>query len=159
MTLYEIDKALMDAFDAAVDAETGEIINEDAYADFCQLNMDRDAKIENVGLWIKDLKVDVDALKVEEHNLADRRRAKENKMECLRQYLTYALDGQKFETTKLKVGYRKSQQVEVDMEILPDEYFRFRDPEPDKTKIKAALKAGTAIPGAELVEKQNMIIK
>lgn len=159
MTLYEIDKALMDAFDAAVDVETGEIINEDAYADFCQLDMDRSAKIENIGLWIKDLKADVEALKLEEHNLTDRRRVKENKVECLRRYLAYALDGQKFETAKLKVGYRKSQQVEVDMDILPDEYFRFRDPEPDKTKIKAALKAGTAIPGAELVERQNMIIK
>ena len=159
MTLYEIDKALMAAFDAAVDTETGEIIDEGAYADFCQLDMDRDAKIENIGLWIKDLKADVDALKAEEHNLADRRRAKENKAEGLRRYLAYALDGQKFETAKLKVGYRKSQQVEVDMAELPDEYFRFRDPEPDKTKIKAALKAGTAIPGAELVERQNMIIK
>ena len=159
MTLYEIDKELMSAFDAAVDAETGEIINDDAYADFCQLDMDRNEKIENIGLWIKDLKADAEALKVEEHNLADRRREKENKVECLSRYLTYALDGQKFETAKLKVGYRKSQQVEVDMDILPDEYFRFRDPEPDKTKIKAALKAGTEIPGAELVEKQNMIIK
>ena len=159
MTLYEIDKALMAAFDAAVDTETGEIIDEDAYADFCQLDMDRDAKIENIGLWIKDLKADADALKAEEHNLADRRRTKENKAEGLRRYLTYVLDGQKFETAKLKVGYRKSQQVEVDMAELPDEYFRFRDPEPDKTKIKATLKAGTAIPGAELVEKQNMIIK
>lgn len=81
MTLYEIDKALMDAFDAAVDAETGEIIDEEAYVDFMQLDMEKDKKIENVGLWIKDLKAEAEAIRAEELLLSGRRRAKENKLE------------------------------------------------------------------------------
>lgn len=159
MTLYEIDKALMAAFDAAVDAETGEIINDDAYADFCQLDMDRDAKIENVGLWIKDLKAEAEAIRAEELLLSGRRRAKENKLEQLKSWLSYALDGEKFETAKLRISYRKSQSVEADLDKLPDKYLRFRDPEPDKKKLAADLKAGKEIPGAVLIEKQNLQIR
>lgn len=159
MTLYEIDKALMAAFDAAVDAETGEIINDDAYADFCQLDMDRNAKIENIGLWIKDLKADAEAIRAEELLLSGRRRAKENKLEKLKSWLSYALDGEKFETAKLRISYRKSQSVEADLDKLPDKYLRFRDPEPDKKKLAADLKAGKEIPGAVLIEKQNLQIR
>lgn len=159
MTLYEIDKALMDAFDAAVDAETGEIVDEGAYGDFMQLDMEKDEKIENVGLWIKDLKAEAEAIRAEELLLSGRRRAKENKLEQLKSWLSYALDGEKFETAKLRISYRKSQSVEADLDKLPDKYLRFRDPEPDKKKLAADLKAGKEIPGAVLIEKQNLQIR
>ena len=159
MTLYEIDKALMDAFDAAVDAETGEIVDEEAYDDFMQLDMEKDKKIENVGLWIKDLKAEAEAIRAEELLLSGRRRAKENKLEQLKSWLSYALDGEKFETAKLRISYRKSQSVEADLDKLPDKYLRFRDPEPDKKKLDADLKAGKEIPGAVLIEKQNLQIR
>lgn len=159
MTLYEIDKALMAAFDAAVDAETGEIVDEGAYGDFMQLDMEKDEKIENVGLWIKDLKAEAEAIRAEELLLSGRRRAKENKLEQLKSWLSYALDGEKFETAKLRISYRKSQSVEADLDKLPDKYLRFRDPEPDKKKLAADLKAGKEIPGAVLIEKQNLQIR
>lgn len=159
MTLYEIDKAIINAFDAAVDAETGEIVDEGAYGDFMQLDMEKDKKIENVGLWIKDLKAEAEAIRAEELLLSGRRRAKENKLEQLKSWLSYALDGERFETAKLRISYRKSQSVEADLDKLPDKYLRFRDPEPDKQKIKDALKAGTVIPGARMVTRQSMIIK
>lgn len=159
MTLYEIDKALMDAFDAAVDVETGEIVDEGAYGDFMQLDMEKDEKIENVGLWIKDLKAEAEAIRAEELLLSGRRRAKENKLEQLKSWLSYALHGEKFETAKLRISYRKSQSVEADLDKLPDKYLRFRDPEPDKKKLAADLKAGKEIPGAVLIEKQNLQIR
>ena len=42
---------------------------------------------------------------------------------------------------------------------LPENYRRYKDPEPDKIKLKAALAAGEKIDGAELVENVSIIIK
>ena len=64
MNLYEIDARIMEAFEAAVDEETGEIVNEEAYAALDALQEARDEKIENVLLWIKDLKSDAEQLKM-----------------------------------------------------------------------------------------------
>lgn len=159
MTLYDIDKELERAFDAAVDPDTGEIVDDGAYADFVQLDMKRDEKLEGVGLWIKNLKAETEAIRAEELLLAGRRRAKENKLEELKRWLAYALDGEKFETPKLRVSFRNSQSVEADPAKLPDKYLRFCDPVPDKQKIKDALKAGMVIPGARMVTRQSLIIK
>ena len=69
-------------------------------------------------------------------------------------------DGKKFETARVRLSWRSSESVEVNgIDALPDEYLRFKDPEPDKTKIKAALKAGVELKGCMLVAKQNLQIK
>ena len=46
MTLFEIDKAILD-FEFDIDEETGEILNANALD---ELHMARDAKIEGIGL-------------------------------------------------------------------------------------------------------------
>ena len=58
MTLYEIDQAILDC----VDMETGEVIDSDRLD---LLQMERETKLENVGLWIKDLRAEADAIKNE----------------------------------------------------------------------------------------------
>lgn len=55
MTLYEIDQAIQ----GLVDPETGELMDYEAFA---ALQMDRDAKIENMALWYKDLMADAKAM-------------------------------------------------------------------------------------------------
>ena len=67
-TLYEIEQAIMDC----VDLETGEIIDIEKLD---QLQMDKDVKIENTALFIKNLLSDADQIREEEKKLADRRRA------------------------------------------------------------------------------------
>lgn len=59
MTLYEIDQAIQ----GLVDPETGELMDYEAFA---ALQMDRDAKIENMALWYKDLMADAMAAKLVE---------------------------------------------------------------------------------------------
>lgn len=160
MTLYEIDRNIEEAFDKAIDPDTGEIISEEAYAEFCQLNMDRDMKIENVGLWIKDLNAEATAIKAEADNLTARRRAIENKVKGLKNYIDYTLEGEKFKTPRLSVSYRKSSSVVVsDIRELPEKFLRYKEPEADKNAIKEAIKAGETVNGAELVENMSIIIK
>ena len=165
MTLYEIDHGLAEAFEKAIDPETGEIIDEEAWATLEALQMAREDKLENVALWVKDLNAEAAAVREEEKNLAKRRQSAEKKAESLKGYLAYALNGaERFKAAKVAISWRRSETVEllegVDPVTLPLEYQRVKvSVEPDKTKLKDALKAGEEIPGVELVEKQNLQIK
>ena len=152
-TLYEIEQAIMDC----VDLETGEIIDIEKLD---QLQMDRDVKIENTALFIKNLLSDADQIREEEKKLADRRRVCENKGKSLKEYLSGYLSGQKFKTPRAAISYRKSESVNVsDIGKIPEEYLKHKDPEPDKTAIKAAIKSGQTIDGAEIIVNQNIQIK
>lgn len=153
MKLYEIENAIL----KCIDLETGEIIDTDKLN---ELQMERDTKIENVACWIKDLKAEAEALKAEKQALAERQKVAENKMESLKKYLAYALDGKSFKSTRASVTFRKSQAVEIaDIYKLDENYLRYKEPEADKTAIKEALKAGKTVAGATLVENTSVIIK
>ena len=157
MTLYEIDKALAD-FEFEIDEETGEILNA---ADLDELKMAREDKIENIGLYIKNLEAEKEAVKHEKDNFADREKRLGKKIDSLKRYLTYALQGEKFSTPKVAVSFRKSESVLIkDEYLVPDEYCEFTVMrKPNKKNIKDALKKGAEIMGVELVEKQNVNIK
>ncbi len=158
MTLYEIDGAILEC----IDAETGEVIDIDRLE---ALNMERDAKVENVACWIKELKAEAEAIKAEKQKLADRQKAAENKAESLKKWLAYALDGKKFSTARCAVSFRSSESVEVTEEGLEalmkehDELLTYKKPEPNKTAIKQAIKDGLSVDGVQLVQNVSAIIK
>lgn len=153
MKLYEIDQAIMDC----IDMETGEVINEELLND---LQMERDEKIENVVLWIKELKAEAEALKAEKMAFAERQKVAENKMESLKKWLAYALNGEKFKTVRASVTFRTTDKVEIaDIYKLDENYLRYKEPEADKEAIKKAIKAGQEVAGATLVPSTSVIIK
>ena len=153
MRLYEIDNKILEC----VDVETGEIFDEERFE---ALNLERDAKVENICLWIKNLKAEAEALKAEKDAFAARQKAAENKMESLKRYISGYLQGTPFESARVKVSFRRSEAVEI-MEgaIIPDEYLRFKEPEVNKTELKKALKSGLTIPGCSVIENHNIQIK
>lgn len=153
MTIYEIDQAIMEC----VDLETGEIIDTEQLD---KLQMERDAKLENVACWIKDLKAEAEALKAEKLAFAERQRVAENKMESLKKWLAYTLNGEKFKTVRASVTFRTTDKVEVaDIYKLDENYLRYKEPEADKDAIKKAIKAGQEVAGATLVSSTSVIIK
>ena len=159
MTIYEIDNEIMNC----VDMETGEVIDTDKLND---LQMERDAKIENVACWIKELKAEAEAIKNEKQALADRQRVAENKAESLKNWLAYALNGEKFKTSKCSISYRNSESVEVTEEGLEalmrehEDLLTYKTPEPNKKAIKEAIKNdGLDVAGVQLVQKTSTIIK
>lgn len=160
MTLYEIEKSILEC----VDEETGEIIDIDKLD---RLEMARDEKIENIACWIIDLKAEAKAIKEQKQILADRQRATENKAASLVKMLTGYLNGNKFKTSKVSISYRKSSLVQADLftmlENLSDadkeRFLIYKTPEPNKTAIKEAIKAGETIAGCEILESINMIVK
>lgn len=157
--LYEINAELTRLWDAAVDPETGEI-DPVIYEQFDALQMEKDAKIESIALWIKNLKSDADQIKAEAKALTERAQAATNKAERLKAYIEQALGGEKFQTPRVNISYRSSSAVEViDIGKVPPEFLRLKDPEVDKTAVKAAFKEGQTVPGCGLVANRSMIIK
>lgn len=162
MRLYEINAALEELLNQQ-DPETGELT-----CDLDQLDtlmMERDEKLEGLALYCKNADAEAKAIREEEKTLAERRRSLENKAERAKGFLAEQLAGEKFTTPKVAVSWRKSQAVQLDDDFLPwakqygDRYLSYKDPDPDKKAIAAALKAGEAVPGAELVTNLNMQIK
>lgn len=153
MRLYDIDQAIL----KCIDVETGEVIDAEQLD---KLQMERDEKIENVACWIKELKAEAEALKAEKMAFAERQKVTENKMESLKKWLAYALDGQAFKTVRASVSFRMTDKVEVaDIYKLDENFVRYREPEADKDAIKKAIKAGQEVAGATLVKNTSVIIK
>jgi hypothetical protein len=152
--LYAINQAILDC----VDFDTGEVIDPERLNN---LQMERSQKIENIVLYIKNLESDALAFKAEKEAFADREKAAKTKAEQLKNYLAYALEGQKFSTGRCAVTFRKSEQVEVlDVEKIPLKYLvETVEVKPDKKTIKALLKEGQEISGCRLVENLNPQIK
>ena len=162
MKLYEINGEL----EKLIDPETGEIANIEAFE---QLSMERETKLENIALWIKNLDSDAESIKAEEKALKSRRESAENNAERLREFLSSMLsDGEKFETPRVKLSWRKSESVKI---LIPEEDFiewakkcndellSYKEPTINKAEIKKRLNAGEAITAATLLQSNNLQIK
>ena len=152
--LYEIDQSIL----ALADPETGEITD---FEKLEKLQFERDAKIEGVALWHKNLIAEAEMIKKEKQALADRQQACERKAESLKRYLESALAGQKFTTPKVQCTFRSSTSVHIiDQKLLASEYLRIKtETEPDKKAIAQAIKWGKEVEGAELVTGLSFSIK
>ena len=152
MNLYQINEEIL----GCVDVETGEIFDIEKFE---SLNLERDIKIENIALWIKNLRADIEAFKAEKDVFYKRQKSAENKMESLKKYLSSVLDGSKFETSKVKISFRKSVELQIaDGVKVPDEFLKIVE-SVDKIGLKKAVKDGLTIKGVEIVEKQNIHIR
>ena len=152
MNLYEINKAMQEC----INLETGEIDLEL----FEKLQLEKDEKIENIALWIKNLSSDIEGMENEKKAFEERIKASKNKIISLKAYLEMTLNGEKFQTAKCSITFRKSKSVEVtDILKLEKDYLKYADPTADKTAIKKAIESGVTVIGASLVENLNVQIK
>lgn len=162
MYLYEIDRAIL----GLVDMETGEILDWEAFE---ALQMEREAKIENVACWIKNLAAEAAAIRAEEIALARRRRHIEGMMETREKWLQDALGGQKFQTAKCAVSFRNTTKVDVTDQAAViewaqrnhrDDLLKYAEPSiNNKNDLAALLKGGVEVPGCQLVAGLSMSVK
>lgn len=155
-TLYELVKEIED-FQFEIDEETGEILNFD---ELDALQLEKNTKVENICLLIKNLRSDAEAYKNEKNSFEQKRKQAENKADRLTAYVQYILAGDKFKSSKVSVSYRKSEKIICPelLEVEPD-YLRYKEPELDKKKIKDAIKAGVKVKGCYMEESLNIQIK
>lgn len=153
MKLYEINKNIYDC----MDIETGEVLDVERLE---KLSIARDTKIENVALYCKSTKAEAKAIDDEIKILQARKKTLINRCKNLKEYLVNALQGVKFFTPKVAIGYRKSTVVEIeDVFKLEENFIKYKEPEADKTAIKNILTSGGEVVGARLVENTSISIK
>lgn len=159
--LYEIDQQILEC----IDMETGEILDVEKLN---ELQMERNEKIEKVALWYKNLVSDAAAYKAEKEVFAEREKVAKNKADNLKKWLESALSGSKMTTEKVAISFRKSEAVEIEdeNEVIAfaqanqrDDLLTYKEPALNKTAIKAAIKDGLTVSGAQLVERQNIQIR
>ena len=125
-----------------------------------ELQIAKDEKLENLALWYKDLIAEANALKEEKEAFSAREKAAKNKAESIKNYLSYALNGENFKTTRCVLSFRKSEKTVIDdIYSIPEIYLKYAEPKADLTEIKKAIKNGEEIKGAHLEEAQNIQIK
>ena len=162
MNLFEINSAI-ENFDFQVDEETGEILN---ISDLDNLELEKNTKIENIALFIKNLKANEKALDDEYKAMYARKKATVNKRQSLEKYLAKALDCNKFETPKCKLSFRKSTQVDVDEDFInwalknrPELVKTDIVQKPIKKDIMKALKDNEELEHCSLRYENNLQIK
>ena len=169
MTLYDID-AQIAALDGAaeddmlIDEETGELLSVAQALD--ALRMEREAKLENVACWVKNLSAEADAIREEENRLIKRRKSAETKAARLKAWLLAALTREDGTTDKLKTGRvmvsvkRNPPSTVVNDLLLPSTYKVAKITyQPNKELIKRELLAGGEVPGAYLEYGRSVVIK
>lgn len=153
MKLYEINKEIL----SCIDMETGEIIAPEKLE---ALQMDKHEKLRNIAFVALNAAADAKAYEEQEKKFSARKKAAKATVEWAKSTLAAELGGKKMKEAEFTISYRKSEAVEVaDEAAVPDE---FRIPQPDKidrAALKAALKNGAVIAGAQIVERQNIQIK
>lgn len=160
-SLFDINERLLDAFDI----ETGEqtVTDEELEALFTEKN----EKLEQYAMYIKELKAHCESIKAEEYILKTRRESKERLMERLKGILSVNLNyGDRFESSRVRITWRKSESVELADENAFIESNKGSDWVKEKTTysvdkiaLKDAMKVGEIIDGVELKVKNNIQIK
>lgn len=160
-SLYEINQSILNCVEVepgtTVNMETGEVIDLEKLS---LLKMERSEKIRNIALWVKNLKADAKALKEEKEAFYKRQKVAENKAAQLESYLSHVLDGEKVKEKEFSISWRKSKAVNIlDEKKIPADFLIQQAPKIDKAGIRAALKDGDEVPGAELKENVSIQIK
>lgn len=168
MNIYEIDEEIEKIINnPPVNEETGELIEDEFFMMLTALHEERNKKIENIACAIKNLTALAEALKAEKMSIAKRQQRIEKKIESLRYYLSHILDGEKFETERCAITFRKTTSCGITDESSCINWLQRMGHgictklkvEINRAEVLKLLKAGEAVEGAELVTSNSMTVK
>lgn len=157
--LYDIESDISALFDAYVDEETG-VIKAGFNEALEGLEKERDAKIEGVGLLLKETNAFLKAAREEKAAIDRKIKSAEAEIESLKTYLFTACKGEKFKTEKVSMYYSKSKRVEIEEGAqIPMEYMTIAEPVPNKTALKEAIESGKQIKGVSVQESPYIVVR
>lgn len=123
-------------------------------------------KAQSVAHVVRALEADADAVKQWSKDAADRAKSMQARAAALKDYLSQTLQACGIKEVKgpgVAITFRRSSAVSIDEPgLIPAEFMRQPEPpppEPNKTAICDALKAGKEVLGAHLETRQNIQIK
>ena len=163
-SLYEIDRDIQAFIDNLFDAadENGEVDIDISILD--DLKEQRQTKIENIALYIKNLASEASAIKEEEITLGDRRKRLERKCEALKGILVRSMmehGDKELSSPRYCAKIRESKAVEIfDEDHLQKKYLVKKvEFKPDKKAIKEAIESGASVKGARIITNHNLNLK
>jgi len=163
MNLYELNKLYGEALSLAI-TDDGEIQDESLISFLDEIQEAKETKLLNIACLIKNLEAEEEAFANEIKKLNDRKKRISSKIFSLQNYLKQNIQtGEKISDTRAEISWRSSSSVELDIDI---DFFARQNPhfvrtkyEPNKDLIKKAIKDGSNVIGASIVERKNMVIK
>lgn len=124
-------------------------------------------KAENYAKVMKNLEADVAGIKAEIDRLSERKKTIENNIKTMKSALQMAMETTgktKFKTELFSFNIQKNAPTVVidasDPNNIPPDFLKFKEPEVDKTAIKAAIQNGMDLTGvAHLEQSESLRIK
>jgi len=127
---------------------------------------DLEHKAQNVALMARSLEADAAAVKQWAKDANERAKALQARADSLRDYLARCMLDcgiEKITGPGVSLSFRASSAVVIDEPaLIPVEFLRTPPPpapEPDKTAIAAAIKAGREVPGAHVEQRKSLQVK
>jgi len=162
--LYVISREYAEAVEKLSDLDLPPEVVEDTLE---SLSGDLEVKATNVAMFFRNLEATAAAIKEAEAQMAARRKALENRVARMKDYLLANMivaGVQKIESPYFKLSVRDNPPaVEVyEPGLIPAEFMKQAPPPPavvDKTAISVALKAGLEVPGCKLTRGQRLEVK
>lgn len=155
--LYEISNSILSI-------EYDDDISEQAYFDTLE-SLEGDFEVKSVGIiaYLKNLGADSNAIKKETDRLIKKRKSVEKKIESIKRYLLQNLEkigikevGNAVHSAKIR---NNPASVKITDELIIDDKYFVIKKELSKKILKADLKNGEIIDGAELIKIKSLIIK
>lgn len=166
LSLYQLSGNYIQALDFLTDPELN--IPMEAVNDTLEgLSGELEDKAINVAKFIRNMETTANAIKTAEAEMAIRRKALENRVAWLKDYLKSNMEAtgiSKIECPYFKLSIAKNPpSLELfDVQAVPGEYKHIETvttEQIDKAAIKAALSAGQEIQGARLLNGTRLVIK
>ena len=124
-----------------------------------------EVKAQGIIAVTRNITSQIEAIKAEEKRLADMRKARENHLKRLKEYVLENMQQTSKQQIKTELGVMRIQASTPALKItnqekIPAEYQTIvpEHYEIDNERVKAALKAGKTVPGAELVQGVHLRI-
>ena len=129
-----------------------------------QVGEELEVKAENIAKLIKSLEVDIAGFNGEEKRLSTQRKALENRVKNLKEYLDGAMKltgKRKFKGKMFSFNIQpNTPSVEVlNEKLIPKKYFIEKAPVLDKTTILNDFKNGEDIPGVKIKQTESLRIR
>jgi hypothetical protein len=160
LSLYSIEQEYLNIVESIIDSG-GEITEEQETA--LSINKEQlQTKGVCYGFIVKQMEGEIDLIDAEIKRLNTLKKTRSNTIDRLKANLSTAMqvfEIEELKTPLIKINFRKSESVEVDVNLDSQYTKTVTTVTPDKVAIKEAIKAGLTVQGARLVTNQNIQIR
>lgn len=159
MNIYDVTQIELE-IDRIAEANEGEIPDE-LLMELVAKQTESLVQIEKLCRYIRHLEAFGEMCDAEIDRIGRLKTGATNRMKSIKRYLTpYVVARGKFDAGTFRLSTRKSTRVDIDDSFSIPEFMKETvTVTPDKAKIKDAILGGAMLPGARIIESDNLQIK